>query len=166
MARVSATVTIYMSELLYDIKNKTYLTGRSRNDGTNHESVAVMQANDDEENQNQILRSIGSAFSSLTPKLGEYITSASTTANDALISSATNLSLSLSMPENYNKADLNAVASGIHQYIVNSSVSDWFVITNPNEAAAYANLAAADIALVRESLAKRVRPTRTAPVVG
>ena len=62
MAKKTITITEYMSELLYDIQNKTYLTGRSRQTGANHEEVANMQANDDDENANQIIRSIGNAF--------------------------------------------------------------------------------------------------------
>lgn len=47
MAKKTITLTLYVSELVYDIQNKTYLTGRSRRTGTNHEEVANMQANDD-----------------------------------------------------------------------------------------------------------------------
>ena len=56
MAKKTIAITLYMSELIYDVQNKTYLTGRSRTNGTNHEEVANMQANDDDENANQILR--------------------------------------------------------------------------------------------------------------
>ena len=49
------SITLDLNEIIYDIQNKTYLTGRSRHGGTNHEQVANMQANGDEESANQIL---------------------------------------------------------------------------------------------------------------
>ncbi len=42
------TVTIDIHELVYDIQNKTYLTGRSRGDGKNYRQVALMQVNNDD----------------------------------------------------------------------------------------------------------------------
>lgn len=62
---LTVNITLKIDEIIYDIQNKTYLTGKSRHDGKNHEQVANMQANDDEENANQILRSISSAFNNL-----------------------------------------------------------------------------------------------------
>ena len=58
MAKQNVSITLYVSEMLYDIQNKTYLTGRSRQNGQNHEEVANMMASDDEENGNQVLRSL------------------------------------------------------------------------------------------------------------
>lgn len=36
MAKKVIAITLYMSELVYDVQNKTYLTGRSRKTGSNH----------------------------------------------------------------------------------------------------------------------------------
>lgn len=102
MAKKTLTITEYMSELIYDIQNKTYLTGRSRQTGSNHEEVANMQANDDDENANQIFRSIGNAFAELKTKLSEYLVEDGTTSNNALINTESNLTITLQMPSNYN----------------------------------------------------------------
>ena len=40
MAKIALTVTLYMSEIIYRVQNKTYITGRSRQNGNNHEEVA------------------------------------------------------------------------------------------------------------------------------
>lgn len=85
MAKKSITMTLYVSELVFDIQNKTYLTGRSRQTGTNHEEVANMQANDDDENASQILRSIQNAFTTLKTKLAEWLDEDGTTATDELL---------------------------------------------------------------------------------
>lgn len=161
MAKKTIAITLYMTEIVYDIQNKTYLTGRSRNSGTNHEEVANMQVNDDEENNNQILRSVGNAFANLKTKLSEYINETGTTASDKLLSSTSNLTVSLSVPNNYNPAVNETVSAALHQYLVNTAVGDWFTITNKNDASDYITLAAANLEQIREAINKRVRPTRT-----
>lgn len=161
MAKKVIAITLYMSELIYDVQNKTYLTGRSRQTGTNHEEVANMQANDDDENANQIMRSIGNAFANLKTKLSEYINESGTSTNDKQLSSPGNLTLSLNMPPNYNNASNDTISTALHQYLVNSAIGDWFTITNKNDASDYITLAAANLEQLREAVNKRMRPTRT-----
>ena len=161
MAKKVIEITLYMSELIYDVQNKTYLTGRSRQTGTNHEEVANMQANDDDENANQIMRSIGNAFANLKTKLSEYINENGTSTNDKQISSTGNLTLSLNMPPNYNNASNDTISTALHQYLVNCAIGDWFTITNKNDASDYITLAAANLEQLREAVNKRMRPTRT-----
>lgn len=161
MAKKTITITLYMSELIYDVQNKTYLTGRSRSTGNNHEEVAHMQANDDDENANQIARSIGNAFANMKTQLSEFIQSAGATANNQLISQTTNLSVELVMPSNFNQAVNDTVSTAMHQYLVNCAIGDWFTITNKNDAGDYVTLAAANIEEIRNAINKRVRPTRT-----
>lgn len=162
MARKELTVSLYMSELVYDVQNKTYLTGRSRQAEGNYEEVAHMQANDDDENKNQIARSLGNAFQALKSKLSEYIVEQGTTANNILmdVSPQTKLSLALSMPSNYNEATREAIAASIHKYMINTAIGDWFTITNKADAADYIAQASLNINEIREAINKRVRPTR------
>lgn len=160
MAKKTISITLYMSELIYDVQNKTYLTGRSRNTGDNHEQVANMQANEDEENQNQVVRSIGNAYANLKTKLSEYIEDSGSTANNILLSASDNLQINLVMPSNFNPATNDTIGAALHQYIVNSAIGEWFTITNKADAADYLTLAAANLAEIREAINKRVRPTR------
>ena len=161
MAQNTFSITLYMSELIYDVQNKTYLTGRSRNTGDNHEQVANMQANEDEENQNQVVRSIGNAYANLKTKLSEYIEDSGATANNILLSASDNLQINLVMPSNFNPATNDTIGAALHQYIVNSAIGEWFTITNKADAADYLTLAAANLAEIREAINKRVRPTRS-----
>jgi hypothetical protein len=160
MAKKNIQVTLYMSELIYDVQNKAYLTGRSRSNGTNHEEVANMQANDDDENANQIVRSIGNAFANLKTKLSEYIVETGTSASNKLLTITSNLTLALVMPSNFNQATNETIASALHQYLVNSAIGDWFTITDKNDASDYVTLAAANLDQIREAVNKRNRPQR------
>lgn len=160
MAKKTITMTLYVSELIFDIQNKTYLTGRSRKTGDNHEQVANMQANDDEENANQVLRSIQNAFGTMKTKLSEWINEDGTTATDELMEGKGEITVSLVMPSNYNNSTRETVNSAMHQYIVNSAIGDWFTITDKNDAADYYTLAANNLEQIREAVNKRTRPIR------
>jgi hypothetical protein len=161
MAKKTIKVTLYMSELIYDVQNKTFLTGRSRYNGQNHEEVAHMQASDDEEDGNQIIRSIGNAFANLKTELAEYLDESASTTTNEQIDADTNLKLVLNLPSNYNQASADNVGAALHQYIVNSAIGDWFTITNKADAADYITLAAANLDIAKKAVSKRSRPTRT-----
>lgn len=196
-------VDIYPSEVLYDVKNKAFLTGRSRYNGQNDEEKANMQAGDDEEDDNQIRRSITNAMHGLLPKLAEYnpeygekimknllppqraFRPYANVPNDG---SGENIAensegvpgkhffnnvifsepdgnkpivLHLSVPSNFNESVTPTIAHEVHQYLVNIAMADWFLITNKTDAADYVTLAQSCIALIRETINKRVRPQRT-----
>lgn len=149
-----------INEIVYDIQNKTFLTGKSRREGDNHEQVANMQANDDEENANQVLRSISMAFSNLKTKLGEYLDLSRTTATNELIASDERLSLALKMPSNYNSSTVDTLVAAAHQYIVSMAVADWFTITHKTDAPEYSALADVSLQIISEAVNKRSRPRR------
>lgn len=157
---IPVTINLNLSEIVYDIQNKTYLTGKSRNDGTNHAHVAAMQANDDDENVNQILRSVSMAYSNLKNRLGEYLDLTVHSASNVLITPDTRLDLSLSMPSNYNLSTVDTIAAASHQYIVSVAIKDWFMITHKTDAPEYATLAEASLAVISEAVNKRSRPKR------
>lgn len=161
MAKKAITITLYMSELIYDIQNKTYITGRSRKNGNNFEEVANMQANDDDENANQIVRSIQNAYSIAKIKLSEYIEESATTGSNELASSEKNITVTLKMPGNYNESTVETITSAVHRFIVNTAIGEWFSMTNKADAADYFNLATGCVTDIREAINKRIRPTRT-----
>lgn len=154
------TITLDIAELVYDIQNKTYLTGKSRRDGSNHEQVANMQANDDDENANQILRSISMAFATLKTKLSEYLDLEGTSAKNDLPDTEEPLSLTLMMPSNYNTSTVKTLAEAAHQYVVAEAIADWFTITDKADASDYKLTAASSLAILSEAAHRRLRPKR------
>ncbi len=160
MAKKTWTVTLDRAELVYDVQNKTYLTGRSRQNGENHEEVAHMTANDDDENAYQVSRSVLSAFARLKTKLSEYLDVTTDTGSSNTTAASDNLVISLSMPSNYNTATGDDITNLCHQFIVNTAVSEWFTITNKNDAPDYAALAQVNLNDIREAASKRVRPKK------
>lgn len=154
------TITLSIPELVYDIQNKTYLTGKSRRTGSNHEEVANMQANDDDENANQILRSISMAFATLRTKLSEYLDIDESGATDEPQKSTGELSLTMNMPSNYNTSTVKTLAEAAHQYVVAVAIADWFTITDKTDAADYSRSATSALQILSEAAHKRLRPER------
>ena len=165
MARKNLTITLYMSELIYDFQNKAFLTGRSRRAADmDAEAASNIQASDDDEDKNQALRSIQNSYSQLLVELSEAIEKGSgTTASNKLISDTDNIIINLSLPSNYSLGLKDALTSSIHDYIINKALMDWFTITNPNEAKVYSELAVVSLRNLHETFNRRERPSRTAP---
>lgn len=153
-----------MSELIYDFQNKAFLTGRSRRaSGMDAEAASDIQANDDDEDKDQALRSIQNAYSQLLVELSESVqTDTGTTVSNELISGDSNITINLSLPSNYPLALKDALTSSIHDYIINKALTDWFIITNPNESKIYSELSVSAIKNLHETFNRRERPSRTA----
>jgi hypothetical protein len=161
MAKKNVTITLYMSEMIYDVQNKSYLKGRSMVD-QDPARVAYMQANDDDENLNQVLRSIGGAFGSLKSELSEYIEESASTGNNILQPNE-DIIVALKMPSNFNEAAVKVVSEGLHKYIVNMALAEWYKNTDPNDFDSYMKLAIENMKEVRDGINKRLRPVRQEP---
>ena len=154
------SIQLKMSELIFDIQNKTYLTGRSLLNDENNAHVANMQANDDDENAAQILRSITMANSVLRNRLSEYIDSDDGASDNNSVSDSENLIFTLNMPSNFNQAVTKSLGEAAHQFIVSSAIADWFAITAKGETADYSAMASQSLRALEEALCKRRRPSR------
>lgn len=163
-SKKTLTVTLQVKELMYDIQNKSYLTGHAREaQDTGYEAASNMQASDDDENSYQLRRSLANAFSSLKSLLGEYLNEDKTT-TDNLISKEIDddgqLVLTFLLPSNYNNASADSLGNGIHAYLVDMALAEWFAITNKPDASDYLQHSVQSLELVKRALYKRSRPTR------
>lgn len=167
MAENKKTLTIsqQVKELVYDIQNKAYLTGQAREaEGTKgYEAASNMQASDDVENSYQIRRSLANAFASLKSLLGEYLSEDKSTSNNLINSEIDNdgiLQLAFELPSNYNNSSADALGNGIHAYLVDMALGDWFAITNKEDAQTYIAHSSISLENVKRALYKRSRPER------
>lgn len=163
-SKKTLTVSQNVKELVYDIQNKAYLTGQSREaEGGNYQATSKMQVSNDEEESYQIRRSLANAFSSLKSLLGEYLQENKSTTNDKIneeIDSDGTLTLTFLLPSNYNNASADSLGNGIHAYLVDMTLFEWFSITDKADAQIYADHSAVSLENVRRALYKRSRPTR------
>lgn len=156
----SVSLQLNIGEIIYDIQNKTYLTGRSLPEGGDAARRAHMQANDDEENEAQIMRSVTMAYARLRNRLSEYLDTNDSASTNDLLSSEENMVLSLEMPSNFNNSVAKAIGEAAHQFIVATAIADWFAITAKGETSDYSCVAQESLRVLEETLCKRVRPKR------
>ena len=158
----TVTISLSMSEIIFDIQNKTYLTGRSVSEAGNPAHIANMQANDDDENSAQILRSVTTAAARLRNRLSEYLEDGELTANNDSMTEKDSLSFALKMPSNFNPSVTKTLSQAAHQFVVSSAIADWFAITAKGETADYSITAEQSLKNLEEALCKRSRPSRPA----
>ncbi|MEZ3525209.1 hypothetical protein [Lepagella muris] len=159
------TVRLHVREMMYDITNKAYLTGRAREaeKTKDYEAASNMQASEDEEDSSQLRRSMAAHFTALKSLLGEYLNEDKTTTDNLIneeIDKDTTLELCFRLPSNYNNASADSLGKGIHSYIVHMTLGDWFTITNKADAKEYFELAQVSLDNVKRALYKRSRPVR------
>lgn len=157
-------VTLESKEIKFDVMNKSHLTGQARNaEGKGYRATAYMQASEDDEHAYQILRAISNAFSHLKVELGEYLHEDGSTSNNRInktVEAGGQLTLSFLLPSNFNNSACDSLGGMLHEYIVDRTLSEWFVITNKDDAQDYANLASVALDRAKQALYKRERPTR------
>ena len=159
------TVTQRVKELIFDVQNKSYLTGQAREAECKktYEAASNMQASDDVENSYQIRRSLANAFSALKSLLGEYLSENSTTSDNLINQEIDNdgvLKLVFELPSNYNNASADSEANGIHPKLQDMALGDSFAITNKEDAETYIAHAKVSLENVKRALFKRSRPER------
>lgn len=171
MAESKKTITVKLKvpDLVYDVQNKTHLTGKAReSEGTkNFEAAANMKASDDEDADYQVRRSLTTAYATVKSELGEFLNENDTESTNLLnkeidpkIEENGELTLSFLMPSNFSNSSVGALGANIHSYMVNLALLDWFTITNKQDAADYAAKATADLESVKRAIYKRSRPER------
>lgn len=160
MAKQNVTITLKMSELMYDIENKTHLTARSRQTGDNYRDVAHMQVSDNENETDQVLTSIGHAWSLLLSKLHEYVVDRESDGVNELPSVNDDLSVVLALPMNFNLTAVETLTRALHGYVVHKSIADWLEMTDKADAADHLQQALTMMQQVFESINRRKRPVR------
>lgn len=164
-SKKTLTVTLEVKELMHDIMNKAYLTGQAREaEGTKgYEAASNMQASEDEDNSYQLRRSLANAYSSLKSLLGEYLDEDKSSSNNRIqqqIDEDGQLELAFLLPSNYNNASADSLGNGIHAYLVDLTLAEWFTITNKDDAQDYLNHSTVSLETVKRALYKRSRPKR------
>lgn len=161
MARKEVKITLKTEEIIYDVKNKTYITSESRKDGKTDEFIANIKVSDDDNVVDQIMRTISNSYADLKLHLADYISNDNnTTSDNMLMSRDEDIVITLSMPSNYNIAGLSSLSTLMHRYIVDKTLAEWLLMTDKEDATEYAQLSQIDLNNLRVSLYKRERPQK------
>lgn len=153
------TIRINSDQQIYDMLNKTWLTGRSR-EATGEltpELISSMIASEDDADLNQIKRTYMEATATLKSMLSEYLEEDKAEADNKL--SWADKELTLLMPSNFNTAVTETIAETCHKYITARVCYDWYMLKKTDEAAPYKADADTALAELRQAVCKRKRPT-------
>lgn len=174
------TLHIYLTELMFDIEKSAWQIGRSRKDSQQLSHAEEVQDIDDE----RILRFIQTSYKDVTIALSEMIAEGTTTADNILLPAKRKsvsggqsitltwgrgetteeednvLTIVLRAPSNFATSQSTSLANAIHSYIINYSLSEWLLLTNPSEAANYKQLAAESLQQLYAASFARVQPRR------
>ena len=95
--------------------------------------------------------------------MGEYLNEDKSTSNNLIAQEIDNdgaLTLAFMLPSNYNNASADSIGNGIHAYLVDIVLGEWFAITNREDAQAYIQHSVISLETVKRALYKRSRPDR------
>ncbi len=158
------TVTLEVRELKHDIMNRSHITGEVKEaEGKDYRAASHMQASEDEGPDYQMLRSICNAFSHIKTELSEYLHEESTTSNNRInkaVDERGRLQLAFMLPSNFDNSACDSLGGMLHEYIVNRTLSEWYLITNKEDAQGYAGMAVGALEQAKQALYKRLRPAR------
>lgn len=151
-------ITINQPQQVYDILNKTYLTARGKEtqDGATPEWISHMQGSEDDEDLNQIKRSMMEAKTALKMCMAEYLDEERKEADNRLALEETEYVLM--MPSNYDESMTDVIAALMHKYITNRVCHDWWNLHGQKDAETAG--AECDVAIkeLKQALSKRRRP--------
>lgn len=155
-------ITLSWKDLLTEVHNTTYFTGRSRFTGDNPEQVANMQS--DEEEESLIRRYLygGSVRvrTALSAVLKQPLPISEETDSIPAMEDSSTVNYQLQVAGNFDMNQMPAIASAIHQTLVSHAVGEWFLVSNPGEAAVYFDKANAALSDLRSAINKRTGPSR------
>lgn len=159
------TIRLDVADLIYNIQNQSHTAGRLRlADGkTPYEAAYDMQATNDSSESYRVNGSILSAYSNLKTALSEYVVNNECTPEVDLqneMDGGGTLIIVLRLTDNYNDAASESVVSGAREYIVNSSLADWFGLVSKEESQLYIAKASANLSNVLMALYRRQRPQK------
>lgn len=148
------TITAQKSELIADLRNKTYIIGRQieATDSKAYRLAEEMIASGDSWDEEEMTRSLNHAAGVLGSQVGEYLTTGE---------NASEYSLSVSVPENFNPAMVGEIKRLMHSGLVAGAMSDWLFAHDKGELAkTYAAESELAGRMIIQSLNCRVRPER------
>lgn len=157
--KVKVDITLNPEEILYDIKNRTYLKARTGLEGDNYVAASDSIADGDSETDNQLARAMANAIAQLKARLSEYEDGGTTIASDTLVQPQQEV-LALQVPANFNTAVTDQIATWAHMFVVNQTLADWFSLTGSENSEYYTTLAAANLDSIEGLVHKRKRPER------
>lgn len=160
------TIRLKTSDVIYDIRNKAWLTARARDNGTNFKQVAFLKPDNEGGDMSQLRRSVTSAWNALLKLFAEYIPASEKLPEEDFVASSVIdermefLEQTLCLPNNYNEQTRQMLVDIVHKYLVDCALGEWLRLNVMSDADKFLAEAAAHYNEVWAMLGARVRPER------
>ena len=151
-------VVIYAKypELVYDVENITHQIARHRTQMSVEEQFAI-QTSDTETDTAFVKRSLDRAYSKARKAVSLAIVEDSWgyADNDLKLADTDGYYLYATVRDTFNQAKTQAAAQSLHDYMINSAVFDWLIISKPDEAAIYKQMMEDSLSDLKTALTDR-----------
>lgn len=160
------TIRLKVSDVIYDIRNKAWLTARARDNGTNFKQVAFLKPDNEGGDLSQLMRSVIGAWRKLLALFAEYIPADEDVPDEDFVADADAdtrleyLEQTLWMPNNFNEGLRATIADTAHKYVVARALGEWLRLNVSADADKFLAEAEALYGEIWTSLGARVRPER------
>lgn len=158
--RLNAVLVFKRDQLLYDIKNYTFIEGSVMDTESNHNRHMVQDVGEDG-NVDRVTRVLNLAVSKCREFLYPYTKNELYRAEliDTLCEPPV-YGIALSVPSDFSQTTLHLLENLIHEYLVCRAVADWLSITNTAKAQVWEAKAEAAENEIRVNLHSRIAKTR------
>lgn len=133
-----AILTFQREQLLYDIKNYSYIEGHIMDTDSDHVRHTVQDVGE-EGNVDRVTRVLNLGIAKCREALYPYTKHEITrTALDDVLREPEVYGIVLKLPKEFSQTTLKLLEKVIHEYLVCCGVADWMSITNPAKAQTWA----------------------------
>lgn len=165
MTKINIPVTLQTREVKYEVKNKTHEMGQAMQAAgkVGYESASYLMATEDEGVGYELNRAVSTAIADVKTVMGEWLEEDTSTADNLVngsVESGEAVVLDFKLTGNYNRTSVDALASGIHEYVVWRAIYELCRQTYPEIADACQLDANAAIERAKLAVYARVRPKR------
>lgn len=162
---IEAVLGFEREQLLYDIRNYAYIEGHVMQTESTEERHMVQDVGE-EGNVDRVTRILDLCFAKVKEMLYPFTKNAiSNHELDNKLKERRCYGIVLSLPADFSQTTLNLLENLIHEYVVDTAVSDWMSITNAAKAETWAVKAADAEQEIRRSLNYRIGRMRRQPSV-
>lgn len=156
----NVVVTLHKKEIMSDVVNVAYVTGRRLFVTGQEEKASDIQTPEESPDKYIIARAMASGYANVRGRCARYLTSGRLEDNNSLEDVDGDYVLTLSMPERWNLGVTVLLTSTMHDYMVDYCVYRIFEKTNPEESSNYARKADLEFSRIKSILEMRTAPIR------
>ena len=152
-------MTLHVSEIEYDVQNRTYVDGKYRQSAGKTEEGEQIMINDEEDKAHFVRRCVQDAIGNLFSTVSEYVELEIPELTDVMMDDGA-VEFTAVVPDQFPDSAATAAVSAMHEYISNAAMSQWYESTDETKLRARAAAAATKLQAVRSAFNRRLQYAR------